>query len=110
MLADAAILSCTSTNGGEGPESTHVGRPGRRRARCHDGRHLAVRKPLIPQVREVLKAFFQAAFGTDAEGISMLFFLWYMATAGDETHPGDVRTRLGHAEAARTRGSSAAPA
>ncbi len=51
---------------------------------------------VIPQVREVLKAFFQAAFGTDAEGISMLFFLWYMATAGDETHPGTFERASGH--------------
>ena len=56
---------------------------------------------LIPQVREVLKAFFQAAFGTDAEGISMLFFLWYMATAGDETHPGTFERASGTADAAQ---------
>ena len=56
---------------------------------------------VIPQVREVLKAFFQAAFGTDAEGISMLFFLWYMATAGDETHPGTFERASGTADAAQ---------
>ncbi len=56
---------------------------------------------LIPQVREVLKAFFQAAFGTDAEGLSMLFFLWYMATAGDETHPGTFERASGTADAAQ---------
>jgi monoamine oxidase len=56
---------------------------------------------LIPQVREVLKAFFQAAFGTDAEGLSMLFFLWYMATAGDETHAGTFERASGTADAAQ---------
>ena len=56
---------------------------------------------LIAEVREVLKAFFQAAFGTDAEGISMLFFLWYMATAGDETHPGTFERASGTADAAQ---------
>lgn len=56
---------------------------------------------LIPQVREVLKAFFQAAFGTDAEGASMLFFLWYMATAGNETNPGTFERASGTANAAQ---------
>lgn len=56
---------------------------------------------IIPAVREVLKAFFQAAFGTDAEGLSMLFFLWYMATAGNETHPGTFERASGTADAAQ---------
>ena len=56
---------------------------------------------IIPTVREVLKAFFQAAFGTDAEGISMLFFLWYMATAGNETNPGTFERASGTANAAQ---------
>jgi monoamine oxidase len=56
---------------------------------------------LIPQVREVLKAFFQASFGVDASGISMLFFLWYMATAGNETHPGTFERSSGTPDAAQ---------
>ncbi|GAA3531435.1 FAD-dependent oxidoreductase [Aeromicrobium panaciterrae] len=56
---------------------------------------------IIPNVREVLKAFFQAAFGTDAEGISMLFFLWYMATAGNETNPGTFERASGTPNAAQ---------
>ncbi len=56
---------------------------------------------ILPPVREVLKAFFQAAFGTDAEGISMLFFLWYMATAGNETNPGTFERASGTANAAQ---------
>lgn len=56
---------------------------------------------LIPEVREVLKSFFQAAFGTDADGISMLFFLWYMATAGNETNPGTFERASGTPDAAQ---------
>jgi monoamine oxidase len=56
---------------------------------------------LIPEVREVLKSFFQAAFGVDASGISMLFFLWYMATAGNETNPGTFERASGTPDAAQ---------
>ena len=56
---------------------------------------------LIPQVREVLKAYFQSAFGTDAVGLSMLFFLWYIATAGNETNPGTFERSSGTPDAAQ---------
>lgn len=56
---------------------------------------------LIPTVREVLKAYFQSAFGTDAEGISLLFLLWYIATAGNETHPGTFERSSGTPDAAQ---------
>ncbi|MGI9085402.1 MAG: flavin monoamine oxidase family protein [Aeromicrobium sp.] len=44
---------------------------------------------IIPRVREVLLAYLQPSFGTDGMNMSLLFFLWYIATAGDETHPGN---------------------
>lgn len=56
---------------------------------------------VVPEVREVLKAYFQAAFGTDASGMSLLFFLWYIATAGNETHPGTFERSAGTADAAQ---------
>ncbi len=56
---------------------------------------------LIPEVREVLKAYFQSAFGTDASGFSLLFFLWYIATAGNETNPGTFERSSGTPNAAQ---------
>ncbi len=43
---------------------------------------------VVPAVRKVLLAYLEPAFGTDAQGMSLLFFLWFLATAGNETHPG----------------------
>ncbi len=40
------------------------------------------------QVRNLLLAYLQPCFGGDGPEISLLFFLWYIATAGNETHPG----------------------
>ncbi len=56
---------------------------------------------LVPAVREVLLCYFQPAFGTDAEGMSLLFFLWYIATAGNETNPGTFERSSGTAGAAQ---------
>ncbi|MGH3457053.1 flavin monoamine oxidase family protein [Aeromicrobium sp.] len=44
---------------------------------------------ILPRVREVLLAYLQPSFGTDGKNMSLLFLLWYIATAGDETHPGN---------------------
>ena len=41
-----------------------------------------------PDVRNLLMCYLQPAFGSDGLDMSMLFFLWFIATAGDETHPG----------------------
>ena len=43
---------------------------------------------VVPAVRNVLLAYLEPAFGSDAQGMSLLFFLWFLATAGNETHPG----------------------
>ncbi|WP_082530754.1 flavin monoamine oxidase family protein [Aeromicrobium sp. Root344] len=56
---------------------------------------------LIPTVREVIKAYFQSAFGVDAQGISLLFLLWYIATAGNETNPGTFERSSGTPDAAQ---------
>ncbi|KAA1399217.1 flavin monoamine oxidase family protein [Aeromicrobium ginsengisoli] len=56
---------------------------------------------LIPTVREVIKAYFQSAFGVDAEGISLLFLLWYIATAGNETNAGTFERSSGTPDAAQ---------
>lgn len=56
---------------------------------------------LVPEVREVLKAYFQSAFGTDASGLSLLFFLWYIATAGNEANPGTFERSSGTPDAAQ---------
>ena len=47
------------------------------------------RNTLVPRVRELLLAYLQPSFGTDGKNMSLLFLLWYIATAGDETHPGN---------------------
>ena len=56
---------------------------------------------LIPRVREVLLAYLQPSFGTDGKDMSMLFFLWYIATAGDETHAGTFERSSGTADGAQ---------
>ncbi len=59
------------------------------------------RNTLIPRVREVLLAYLQPSFGTDGKNMSMLFFLWYIATAGDETHVGTFERSSGTANGAQ---------
>lgn len=41
-----------------------------------------------PDVRNLILSYLQPAFGSDGLDMSLLFFLWYIATAGDETHAG----------------------
>lgn len=41
-----------------------------------------------PDVRNLLLSYLQPAFGCDGPEISLLWFLWYIATAGDAQHPG----------------------
>lgn len=56
---------------------------------------------LIPRVREVLLAYLQPSFGTDGKNMSLLFFLWYIATAGDETNAGTFERSSGTANGAQ---------
>ena len=41
-----------------------------------------------PDVRNLILCYLQPAFGSDGLDMSLLFFLWYIATAGNETNPG----------------------
>jgi monoamine oxidase len=41
-----------------------------------------------PDVRNLLLCYLQPAFGSDGLDMSLLFFLWYIATAGDESNAG----------------------
>ena len=41
-----------------------------------------------PDVQNLLLSYLQPTFGSDAREMSLLFLLWYIATAGNETTPG----------------------
>jgi monoamine oxidase len=54
-----------------------------------------------PAVRTLLLSYLQPCFGTDALDISLLFFLWYIATAGNETNVGTFERSSGTPGAAQ---------
>jgi len=54
-----------------------------------------------PDVRNLLLSYLQPCFGSDGLDMSMLYFLWYIATAGDETHVGTFERSSGTAGAAQ---------
>ena len=56
---------------------------------------------LNPETRELLLCYMQPAFGTDGADISFLFFLWYIATAGNERNVGNFDRSSGTANAAQ---------
>ena len=56
---------------------------------------------LNPETRELLLCYMQPAFGTDGADISFLFFLWYIATAGNERNVGTFDRSSGTANAAQ---------
>ena len=56
---------------------------------------------VVPAVRNLLLCYLEPAFGTDAMGMSLLFFLWYLAAAGNETNPGTFERSSGTAGAAQ---------
>ena len=59
------------------------------------------RNTLIPRVRDVLLSYLQPAFGTDGKDMSLLYLLWFIATAGDESHPGTFARSSGTADSAQ---------
>ena len=59
------------------------------------------RNTLIPRVRDVLLSYLQPAFGTDGKDMSLLYLLWFIATAGDESHAGTFARSSGTADAAQ---------
>jgi monoamine oxidase len=48
-----------------------------------------------PNTAKVLESYVQPMFGAEARDISLLFFLWYLATEGDETNPGTFERSAG---------------
>lgn len=54
-----------------------------------------------PDVRNLLLSYLQPAFGSDGLDMSLLFFLWYIATAGDETHAGSFERSSGTRDGAQ---------
>ena len=64
-------------------------------------RDWVAQKTLNPDVDELLKCYFQPSFGSDAGNVSMLFFAWYIATAGDEHNVGTFERSSGTANGAQ---------
>ncbi len=54
-----------------------------------------------PQVRDLLLCYTQAAFGSDGEDFSLLFLVWYIATAGNENNVGTFERSSGTEGAAQ---------
>ena len=54
-----------------------------------------------PDVRTLLLCYTQAAFGSDGEDFSLLFAVWYIATAGDENNVGTFERSSGTEGAAQ---------
>jgi monoamine oxidase len=54
-----------------------------------------------PDVRNLLLSYLQPCFGSDGLDLSLLFFLWYIATAGNEQNPGTFERSSGTAGAAQ---------
>ncbi|MCL2541262.1 MAG: FAD-dependent oxidoreductase [Nocardioidaceae bacterium] len=56
---------------------------------------------IIPDIEKVILAWLQPCFGSDGQNISLLFLLWYVATAGDATHPGTFERSSGTSNGAQ---------
>jgi monoamine oxidase len=54
-----------------------------------------------PDVRNLLLSYLQPAFGSDGLDMSLLFFLWYIATAGDESNAGTFERSAGTRDGAQ---------
>jgi monoamine oxidase len=48
-----------------------------------------------PNTAKLLESYLQPLLGADARDVSLLFFLWYVATAGDERNPGTFERSAG---------------
>ncbi|HYZ57923.1 MAG TPA: FAD-dependent oxidoreductase [Streptosporangiaceae bacterium] len=48
-----------------------------------------------PATANLLKSFLEPDLGANARDVSLLFFLWYMATAGDANNPGTFERAAG---------------
>ena len=54
-----------------------------------------------PDVRNLLLSYLQPAFGSDGLDMSLLFFLWYIATAGNASNPGTFERSSSTADGAQ---------
>jgi monoamine oxidase len=54
-----------------------------------------------PDVRNLILCYLQPAFGSDGLDMSLLFFLWYIATAGNETNAGTFERSSSTADGAQ---------
>ncbi|MGN6132424.1 MAG: flavin monoamine oxidase family protein, partial [Nocardioidaceae bacterium] len=54
-----------------------------------------------PAVRNLILSYLQPCFGSDGLDMSLLFFLWYIATAGDEQNAGTFERSAGTSGAAQ---------
>jgi monoamine oxidase len=54
-----------------------------------------------PATANLLLAYIQPLIGADPRDVSLLFFLWYLATAGNETNPGTFERSAGTAGGAQ---------
>ncbi|GAB2981682.1 flavin monoamine oxidase family protein [Nocardioides montaniterrae] len=53
------------------------------------------KQSLVPAIDKVILSYLQPAFGSDGKNFSLLFLLWYVATAGDESHVGTFERSSG---------------
>ncbi len=59
------------------------------------------RNTVNPAVRNLILSYLQPCFGSDGLDMSLLFFLWYIATAGNEQNPGTFERSAGTPDAAQ---------
>ncbi len=51
-----------------------------------------------PATANLVLSYLQPTFGSDGDDVSLLFFLWYIAAAGNETNPGSFERSSGTAD------------
>jgi monoamine oxidase len=101
-IADAAVLQAQIDKyAGEIPVDAPWTHP---RAEEWDNKTLqewVSENSVSPQTRRILLCYLQPTFGTDGEDMSFLFFLWYIATAGNEQNKGNFDRSAGTAGGAQ---------
>ena len=83
-------------------------RPARRRVRQPDPRDLLLTQLSNPGTRTLVDVAIKSIWGAEARDISLLFALWYIAVAGNETTPGSFARLVTTDGGARIPASSAA--
>ncbi|GDY30087.1 flavin monoamine oxidase family protein [Gandjariella thermophila] len=54
-----------------------------------------------PNTAKLIESYLQPLLGADARDVSLLFFLWYIATEGDERNPGTFERSAGTSDGAQ---------